>query len=262
MNQCSDFDIFETFAQGGCANECAHKNKEKFRGISICVDCGQEFPDDFDAEKEYKFIKINGSTGRQIRRVYDKSIYKDLESYDIPHDIQMVANDLYSKVSDGKIFRGQSRKAVVFSCVFMAYKQIHKPQSIERLQILFKINKKTVSKGIKLVGMNIQDKKHKLFLNVEDIIPEILKSFDSSPVVLNEVMQIFMKIKNRSSTLNRSRPRSTAAALIYFYMKSKNIQFSDKHFCMNVGLSKLTIVKLYNEILVCMNAYNNSHNPK
>lgn len=248
----SDFDIFDTFAEIPAKLECNHHNKEKFRGISICVDCGQEFPDDFDAEKEYRFIKVNGSTGRQIRRVYDKSIYKDLETYDIPHDIQMAANDLYSKVSDGKIFRGQSRKAVVFSCVFMAYKQTHKPQSIERLQVLFKINKKTVSKGIKLVGMNIQDKNHKLFLNVEDIIPEILKSFDSSPLVLEEVLQIYSKIKNRSSTLNRSRPRSTAAALIYYYMKSKNIQFSDKHFCLNVGLSKLTIVKLYNEINICV----------
>ena len=248
----SDFDIFDTFAQTPEKMDCDHQNKEKFRGISICVDCGQEFPDDFDAEKEYKFIKVNGSTGRQIRRVYDKSIYKDLETYDIPHDIQMAANELYSKVSDGKIFRGQSRKAVVFSCVFMAYKQTQKPQSIERLQVLFKINKKTVSKGIKLVGMNIQDKNHKLFLNVEDIIPEILKSFDSSPLVLEEVLLIYSKVKNRSSTLNRSRPRSTAAALIYFYMKSRTILFSDKHFCLNVGLSKLTIVKLYNEINACV----------
>ena len=248
----SDFDIFDTFIDHSHENECNHRNKEKFRGISICVDCGQEFPDDFDAEKEYKFIKINGGSGRQIRRVYDKSIYKDLETYDIPHDIQMIANELYSKVSDGKIFRGQSRKAVVFSCVFMAYKQTDKPQSIERLQQLFLINKKTVSKGIKLVGMNIQDKHHKLFLNVEDLIPEILKTFDSSSSVLAEVTSIYSKIKNKSSTLNRSRPRSTAAALIYYYMKTQNIQFSDKHFCLNVGLSKLTIVKLYNEISMCL----------
>ena len=72
----SDFDIFDTFAEIPTKLECNHHNKEKFRGISICVDCGQEFPDDFDAEKEYRFIKINGGTGRQIRRVYDKSIYK------------------------------------------------------------------------------------------------------------------------------------------------------------------------------------------
>lgn len=256
------FDIFDTFnlPNTSVPQPCNHTGKERFRGISICIDCGEEFPDDFDTEKECKFLKASESNGRQVRRVYDKSIYKDIESFDIPHDIQLKANEYYTKVSDGKIFRGQSRKAVIFSCVFVAYKKTEQPQSIERLQQLFKINKKTVSRGIKLVGMSMQDKNSKLFLNVEDIIPEILKCFDSSIVVLQEILALYAQIKNRSSTLNRSRPRSTAAALIYYYMKTKNITFSDKLFCFNVKLSKLTILKLYHEICLCVQKIENKNN--
>ena len=88
-NTDDDFGIFDTFAEVSEEKACLHHGMDRFRGIAVCLDCGQEFPDEFDAEKEYKFIKTNGSTGRQIRRVYDKSIYKDLETYDIPHDIQM-----------------------------------------------------------------------------------------------------------------------------------------------------------------------------
>jgi len=250
------FELFNSFIEESNPNfqqliHCSHDNVENFRGIFICTDCGNEFQDWFDTEKECKFIKTTDGFGRQIRRVYDKSIFKDLEPFDIPHNIQLVSNTLYNEVSKGRIFRGLSRKAVIVVVVFLAYKQTSYPQSIERLQNLFGISKKTVSKGIKIVGMTLDDQT-KLFLSVEDLIPEMLKKFDSSEDVLNHVLNLYSLIKNKSSTINRSRPRSIVAALIYFYMKHTEKEFSDKMFCSNVGLSKLTITKLYFEIKKCL----------
>lgn len=231
---------------------CPHSSLCEQRGMFICIMCGFVMPDNYDNDKEYKYVNMKQQSGRQVRKMYEKSIFKDLDAYCIPQNIQIYANEHYKKVSDGKIFRGQSRKAVIFSCVFIAYKQMNQPQSIERLQTVFKINKKTVSKGIKIVGLALQKQDNKMFLNVDDIIPEMLSKFQSSTEVHEKVKQLYYVIQNRSSTINRSRPRSVAAALIYYYMKASNKQFSDKLFCSTVQLSKLTIQKLHQEIASCI----------
>jgi transcription initiation factor TFIIIB Brf1 subunit/transcription initiation factor TFIIB len=231
---------------------CSHSSLSEQRGMFVCIQCGCVMPDNYDNDKEYKYINMKQQSGRQVRKMYEKSIFKDLDAYCIPQNIQIYANEHYKKVSDGKIFRGQSRKAVIFSCVFIAYKQMNQPQSIERLQTVFKINKKTVSKGIKIVGLALQKQDNKMFLNVDDIIPEMLSKFQSSTEVQEKVKQLYYMIQNRSSTINRSRPRSVAAALIYYFMKASNKQFSDKIFCSTVQLSKLTIQKLHQEIAACI----------
>ncbi len=166
-----------------CDETCAHGSLNEQRGMFVCVACGFVMPDNYDNDKEYKYVNMKQQSGRQVRKMYEKSIFKDLDSYCIPQNIQIYANEHYKKVSDGKIFRGQSRKAVIFSCVFIAYKQMNQPQSIERLQTVFKINKKTVSKGIKIVGLALQKQDNKMFLNVDDIIPEMLSKFQSSTEV-------------------------------------------------------------------------------
>jgi len=231
---------------------CPHSSLNEQRGMLICNACGEVMPDNYDNDKEYKYINMKQQSGRQVRKMYEKSIFKDLDAYCIPQSIQIHANEHYKKVSDGKIFRGQSRKAVIFSCVFIAYKQMNQPQSIERLQTVFKISKKTVSKGIKIVGLALQKQDNKMFLNVDDLIPEMLSKFQSSTEVQEKVKQLYFLIQNRSSTINRSRPRSVAAALIYYFMKASNKQFSDKVFCSTVQLSKLTIQKLHQEISSCI----------
>jgi len=234
--------------------DCPHASISEQRGMCICVQCGFIMPDNYDNDKEYKYINMKQQSGRQVRKTYEKSIFKDMDAYSIPQNIQIYANEHYKKVSDGKIFRGQSRKAVIFSCVFIAYKQLNQPQSIERLQSIFKINKKTVSKGIKIVGLALHKQDNKMFLNVDDIIPEMLCKFQSSTEVQEKVKQLYYLIQNRSSTINRSRPRSVAAALIYYYMKACNKNFSDKIFCTTVQLSKLTVQKLHQEITACIHA--------
>lgn len=231
---------------------CLHLHVTEHRGIGVCVECGEELPDQFDNEKEYRFSNTKGALGRQIRKTYEKSIFKDLDAFGIPQNIQLIANDLYKMVSNDRIFRGMSRKAVIFSCVFIAYKKIGIPQSIEHLQGIFRINKKTVSKGIKIVGMALQSNESKMFLSVEDIIPEMLNRFDSPMHVKDAILQLYGIIKNRSSMINRSRPRSVAASLVYYFMKKTNKQFSDKLFCENVGLSKLTVYKLFAEVDDCV----------
>ena len=63
-----------------------------------------------------------------------------------------------------------------------------------------------------------------------------------------EVNELYKKIKNKSSKINRSRPQSVASALTYFWICYKGIDISLKEFAKKTDLSELTIDKLAKEI--------------
>ena len=68
-----------------------------------------------------------------------------------------------------------------------------------------------------------------------------------------EVFDIYEKIKNKSSKINRSRPQSTASGIVYFWICKKNINISLKEFAKKVELSELTISKIVKEICRILN---------
>ena len=78
---------------------------------------------------------VKGCFSRENKR---KTIsYKDVENMGFSDKVVSLANDLYSQVTKEKIYRGNSRKAIVFACIFHAYKIMGKPQSCENLQSVF-----------------------------------------------------------------------------------------------------------------------------
>jgi len=63
-----------------------------------------------------------------------------------------------------------------------------------------------------------------------------------------EVYDIYKKIDNRSSKLNRARPQSVAAAVIYYWVCQNKINISIKDFATTTNLSELTINKNKKEV--------------
>ena len=60
--------------------------------------------------------------------------------------------------------------------------------------------------------------------------------------------QIYEKVKNRSSKLNRSRPQSMISGIIFYWIQSKNMDITCKEFAKKVDLSELTITKMMKEV--------------
>jgi translation initiation factor 2B subunit (eIF-2B alpha/beta/delta family) len=75
-----------------------------------------------------------------------------------------------------------------------------------------------------------------------------MDKFNASKNQKKEVIDIYLKIKNKSSKLNRSRPQSVASSVTYFWICKKNMDISLRDFAKRVELSELTIDKLVKEI--------------
>ena len=119
---------------------------------------------------------------------------------------------------------------------------------------MFSISKKSGLFGLKFLNLNIDNIKFKKNIDVRnhvtplDVIHDVLYLFKASEQNKEEVTSLYDKIKNKSSKINRSRPRSVANAVIFYWIKQKEKEISLSSFAKRVDMSALTINRLVKEI--------------
>lgn len=259
-----DFDLFDELEQSEQKqpilseeqNKCKHEHSVEQNGFIQCTVCGEEINQNITQNKEWRYYgakdtKHSSDPNRcQQRKVDEKNIFKDVENMGFCDKIISVANTLYTQVTDNKIYRGNSRKAIVFACIFHAYKLSGKPQTCDTLIDIFNLNRRTGLKGLKHVNLNAPKTTmiHTTYITPANLVEEIMDKFSASAEQKEEVVQLYEQIKNKSSKLNRSRPQSVAAGLTYYWIRNKNKDITIKDFISKVNLSELTITKICKEI--------------
>jgi len=234
--------------------ECDHHQTVEWHGIVTCVDCGLQLDSPLSFEREWRTRGTEEhtrtiQTGRcHYRKNDDRSIFKDVENSGFPRKVVEIANDLYQKIAQRKIYRGASRKALIFACLFHSYKQVDKPQNPEKLALQFGLSRRGMSRGLKLFTIGIGKDYTINHTTPMDLVPTILQQLQGSQTQVHEIQQIYDKVKDCSTQLNRSNPQSTAAGLVYLYGRIRGKEFSRKDFATIVGLSEITISKVSREI--------------
>lgn len=231
---------------------CAHTNWSIESANKVCEDCGVVIVKEDDVDGvDLHVVKYNTDPKRcHARRNDEKGIYKDVDKLGFSDKIVSIANSLYEQVTGGKIYRGNSRKGIVFACIFHAYKINQNPQSCEQLIEIFGIERKVGLKGLKFVNLNSpKDSKFRDYqIQTEDIIGEIMDKFNANDTQKQEAIAIYEKIKNKSSLLNRSRPQSVASGIVRYYIVQNNKDINMDFFKSRVHLSELTITRIVLEI--------------
>ena len=242
--------------QDACTDQCCHHDLVTENGVVSCLECGEEIQRTMTHEKEWRYYGVADSKRSadpnrvQMRKSEDRNIHKDVESMGFSETIVTKADELYSQVTKGQIYRGNSRKAIVFACIFHAYKMSDNHQTPETLISLFGLSRKNGLKGLKIVNVNAPKDSHihTTFITPVHLIHEIMDKFKATPAQKEEVIDFYERVKNRSSKLNRSRPQSVAAALTYYWICIKKLDISLKEFSKKVDLSELTINKNAKEV--------------
>ncbi len=251
----TDFSIFDNIKpqlETKVEFECSHANKVMEKSTLICSDCGLEIDKDIFLDKDmYPEIQIKQDISRcQVRKVENKNIYKDVEDMGFGERIVSIANEIYIDVTDGKIYRGNSRKAIVFACIYNAYMINGTPQDHDHLIKMFNLKRKSGLKGLKHVNNNVaKDSPIKTTcITPIDLVTDILKKFNATKEQIDDVIQLYEQIKDKSSVINRARPQSTSAGLVYYYILKTNKNITMKDFLSKINLSELTIKKIVKEL--------------
>lgn len=237
-------------------DSCSHINTVNESGTYLCRDCGLELSKVMSYEKDWRYYgsddtRKNSDPNRcHIRKVEDKSIFKDVESFGFSEKIVNTANDIYAQVTKGKIYRGNSRKAIIFGCVFHSIKINGKSYTCESLGDIFQLDRKIILRGLKHVSLNApKSSQIKNKNGTSELLDEYIVKFDIKED-RDEIIDIYNKIRNKSTIINRSRPQSVISSLIYYFlcMKNGSNNVSIKDFIKKVKLSELTILKISKEI--------------
>jgi len=243
-----------------CKDECKHDNITIENGLVTCGYCGEEIKMKPECKNLKSFNRTNikkntDPTRLQIRKSEDRNIFKDVEQMGFSDTIVVDANHLYNQVTNGDIFRGNSRKSIIFACIFHAYKLDGRPQSQSKLMNTFSLSRKSCSKGLKYVNLHAPKDSiiHTTYITSEHLLCDIMDQFKANDKQKEEVISLYKQIKNKSSKLNRSRPQSVSAGLIYYWITKNNMNISLKEFSKTSNLSGLTIDKISKEIAKILN---------
>jgi transcription initiation factor TFIIIB Brf1 subunit/transcription initiation factor TFIIB len=232
--------------------DCSHSQVECRAGVETCTSCGEVLKQHIMHDREWRNYMNSGKkdpTRVQMRKTEERSIFKDVQGLGFSNKIVSIANELYTDVSKGRIFRGNCRKAIIFACIFHSYKSVGQPKTHEKLIKLFKLNRKAGLKGLKHVTLNSTSPLLRGgHITAEHLISEIMSTFSASDTQKSEVELLYMQIKNRSSNLNRARPNSVASGLVYYWIRSSGIPITLKEFADSCNLSDITITKISKEV--------------
>jgi DNA-binding NarL/FixJ family response regulator len=115
---------------------------------------------------------------------------------------------------------------------------------------VFQIERKVGLKGLKFINLTAPKDAsfRKITVTIPHLIDEVMDKFHATSDQKKEAMDIYSKLKDRSSVLNRSRPQSLASAIVRYYIQQKNNEITMEYFLSRVNLSELTIMRLVNEI--------------
>lgn len=254
-------EILEDVKKLDVAEECKHDDINEDSGIVTCLNCGKELEKNIFHDKEWRYYgqsdnkKTSDPNRVTLRKIPDKNIYQDVENMGFSDKIVSAANQLYLNVTKDQIFRGSSRKAIIFACIFKIYLINGIAQTHESLINLFDLDKKVGLKGLKYVNLNLSKDSiiHTTFITPVHLIENIMDKFNASDEQKAEVTDLYAKIKNKSSKINRSRPQSVSAGLIWFWICMKGLEINLKEFAQKTGLSELTISKISKEISSILN---------
>lgn len=235
---------------------CLHYTVISENGAIVCTECGEELDKDLTYDKEWRWYGQSDNRGNsdpsrvQQRKSCIRNIYDDVKNMGFGDKIVSDADRLYAEVTKNDIYRGNFRKAIIFACIFQAYKLAKDPQSHEKLVDIFGLNHKTSLRGLKFVSLNAPKDSNirTTYISPDNLIEEIMDRFSATQSQKDEVIKLYSKIVNRSSKLNRSRPQSVAAGLTFYWICSKKKNISIKEFVTKVSLSELTIIKIAKEI--------------
>jgi transcription initiation factor TFIIIB Brf1 subunit/transcription initiation factor TFIIB len=244
-----DFELFDKFTNELStpkSDNCLHEQLIYENGVDICVNCGREMGDKVSFSKSFN-IGTTKKEQRYERVKKQKNIYNDVANIDLSDHIKDMANEIYVRACKDHVHRGAYRRAIIFASVFTAYKLDNNPQSCDSLLTYFKIKRRDALKGLKFISEHVGSMPLS-YITPQDIIKEYMNRFQASRLQIDKVLEMYSIIEGRSSILNRSRPQSVAAGMIYYYSHETGSKLQMKNFLSKISISELTVHKICKEI--------------
>lgn len=230
------------------SDSCKHEETSDDNGKKTCLECGELLEENYIAHHSSNII------GMKKRRKSESSIYNDIPFY-IEKHIKDITIEIYQKATDSKIFRNTSKKSIILASLHRASALAGNHISYYDLLDMFLLKQHEANKGFAILSSNIPKKSEftlKFNQNKEEMISinsKLRKLGMDTKIMFNLVANVFNLVKKKSNIVNTSQTNSIICGCIYFWIVYTRIEKSDDEFAKTVGISKMTLLKVY--VAVC-----------
>ena len=239
--------------QDSVESECKHDETSNDNGKKTCLECGELL------EENYIVSQHSSNIGMKKRRKSESTIYNDIPFY-IEQHIKDITIEIYQKATASKIFRNTSKRSIILASLHRASALAGNHISYYDLLDMFLLKQHEADKGFTILSRNIP-KKSEFTLRFNQTKEEMIsinsklrKLGMDNKLMFNLVANTFNLMKEKSDIVNTSQPNSIICGCIYFWIVYTRIQKSDDEFSKTVGISKMTLLKVY--VAVCDVVFN------
>jgi transcription initiation factor TFIIB len=181
---------------------------------------------------------------RSLYNIFD-NITVNAVNNGISQSIIEEAKNLYKKLSESKISRGENRSGLIASSIYMSCKTHKVPRSAKEIAKIFNLKTTTMTKGCKkfqdLMKIELES------TNANDFI----ERFCSKLHLSSEIRELCKHIIQKSTELNvvsSNTPPSIAAATIYMCVVITKTDISKKDISSVCEISQVTLSKCYKKL--------------
>lgn len=216
--------LFEMYLLQNCATtkqvaqtvECVHTDTITERGVIVCTQCGQEVEHRLTTNAEFKQVRCAPRRERS-------GIYQDIESMGLSNLTIDIANDLFMRISSNqRIFRGRSRRAVIFASVYYASWKSDTPYTPDELMKVMNISRRQALNGLKRFVFAIPESLKYLLtiVHTDDLVLDnILDKLQPSPDHEQYIRRVYSAIKSDTNMFSRSRPKTIISSILFVLLK-------------------------------------------
>lgn len=234
---------------------CFHAETTCLDGSLLCLECGQELREqliyasrDHSKRSSQDCGTVMGFLSELLESGYSKETVEK-------------TNDIYLKITEGKIYRGTMKNALILSSLYYVVKNNVMSTETVLFEDIFKrfskyVDKKSVMKGIKLVSIKMSKEASNVHVTARELLIIYLNKLNQHLCVsgcglparfmtedslfaqycpthrteeatltvethINAVCEIYERIHDKNQLLGRSRPQSVASAVLYYYFKQR-----------------------------------------
>lgn len=189
-------------------NTCNHLRSIQNSGSVLCIDCGLELQENFINNKDWKTTKEDIRQSGHIKDYSKNSfnIFSEIENLGYSNETLEKTHDIYNKITEDKVYRGNMRNAIIICSLFYVIKTTFSDEKQLSISSILKnfgiVNKKCILKGLKIVNLKLSKNNKNKYISVKDLIKSyLIQSFSKKKCILNKDKCL----KNVSHSINPER---------------------------------------------------------
>jgi len=244
----NDFDFLdEITALEEYKELCLHEKTIVHHNTIVCSHCGIQL-----TRCQSRDWNHNETANYSFRaqKKNDNTIIEMIQPFNFGTDVEEKAYEIYLHISNAREQKFNMRRSILCACVFFALKVLGRPLKYTELQNKFHIEKKTALQSRKFVHMHLP--RHLLIesnpIDARSFITKYMKELHTTPAELKHTLCLLNRVKSME-VVNRARPQSIAAGIVYYWVKVAHKQVGIGTFSQICGLSEATIQKLIKEFV-------------